>query len=76
MRSWIVAVLMLATAVCLPTISHLAPLLKVPAQSFAERNFSNADQDAQMAELQQRANVAMVRLQSRQQKPDQVPRQR
>jgi len=70
MRNRIIVVLMFATAAGLLLISHPGPLLKNPAQTFAERDLSNTDQDAQMVELQQRARAAMVRLQSLQQDAD------
>jgi hypothetical protein len=64
MRNRIIVVLMFATAVGLLLILHPAPLFKNSAQTFAERDLSETDQDAQMVELRQRARAAMVGLQS------------
>lgn len=72
MRNRMIVVPMFATALGLLLISHPAPLFKNTAQTFAERDLSERDQDAQMVELRQRARAAMVGLQSLQQNADQV----
>jgi hypothetical protein len=72
MRNRIIVVLMFATAAGLLLISHPGPIFKNTAQSFAERDLSETDQDAHMVELRQRARAAMVGLQSLQQDADQV----
>ena len=67
MRYRIIVVLGLATAAGALLALFPGPLFKNPAQVRAERNLSEADHDAQMIELRQRAHAAMVSLQLRQQ---------
>ena len=67
MRYRIIVVLVFATAAGALLALFPGPLFKNPAQVLAERNLSEADHDAQMIELRQRAHAAMVSLQLRQQ---------
>ncbi len=67
MRYRIIVVLMFAAAAGALLGLFPGTLFKEPGQVRAERNLSEAEHDAQMIELRQRAHAAMVRLQLRQQ---------
>ena len=67
MRYRIIVVLVFATAAGALLALFPGLLFKSPAQVLAERNLFEADHDAQMIELRQRAHAAMVSLQLRQQ---------
>jgi hypothetical protein len=65
MRYRAIIVLMLTAAVGTLLASFWGPSFKDRAQMLAERNLTEANNDARMIELRQVARGAMVRLQSR-----------